>query len=73
MGETHSRGRGDATEVRVGAPFRETVEWVAEEAHYGGNFMVYLNGDRLVTPEEAPSTIKAEMRIAITSYDKVGL
>lgn len=65
-------GRGQAVEVQLGAPFTETIERIAEEAHYGGYFRVFLNGEELVDPEDSPETIEPGMRIAITSYDKVG-
>lgn len=65
-------GRGATAEVQVGAPFGETIERIADEAHYGGYFRVFLNGDELLDPNEAPETIESGMRIAITSYDKVG-
>jgi len=65
-------GRGNTAEVAVGSPFGETIERIADEAHYGGYFKVFLNGDELVNPEDAPEKIEAGMRIAITSYDKVG-
>lgn len=66
-------GRGQTAEVQVGAPFQETIERVANGAHYGGYFRVFLNGEEILNPDEAPATIEAGMRIAITSYDKVGL
>lgn len=65
-------GRGQTTEVQAGAPFGETIERVADEAHYGGFFRVFLNGEEILNPEEAPEKIEPGMRIAITSYDKVG-
>lgn len=65
-------GRGGAAEVQAGALFKEALEHIAEEAHYGGYFRVFLNGDELINPEDAPETIEPGMRIAITSYDKVG-
>ena len=65
-------GRGQTTEVQAGSPFSETVERVADEAHYGGYFRVFLNGEEIINPDEAPATIEPGMRIAITSYDKVG-
>ncbi len=65
-------GRGNTVEVSVGSPFQSTVERVAEDAHYGGYYRVYLNGSEIVHPEEAPQTIESGMRIVITSYDKVG-
>ena len=65
-------GRGQTAEVQVGAPFQETIERVAEDAHYGGFFRVYLNGEEIVRPNEAPATIEAGQRITLTSYDKVG-
>lgn len=65
-------GRGQTTEVQVGAPFQETIDRVADEAHYGGYFRVFLNGEELLDPADSPATIEAGMRIAITSYDKVG-
>lgn len=66
-------GRGQTAEVRVGTPFQEAVEQVANEAHYGGYYRVFLNGEEVLEPEEAPTAIEAGMRIAITSYDKVGV
>ena len=65
-------GRGQTAEVQVGAPFQETIERIADEAHYGGYFRVFLNGDELLDPNEAPTVVEAGMRIAICSYDKVG-
>lgn len=65
-------GRGQTSEVPVGAPFQESIERVADETHYGGYFRVFLNGEELINPEEAPEKIEAGMRIALTSYDKVG-
>lgn len=65
-------GRGQTAEVPVGAPFQETVERIADEAHYGGYFRVFLNGDEILDPSEAPEKVEAGMRIAVTSYDKVG-
>jgi len=65
-------GRGHATEVQAGAPFVETVERLADEAHYGRFFRVFLNGDEIINPDDAPQTIEPGMRIALTSYDKVG-
>ena len=65
-------GRGQTVEVPVGSPFQLTLERIAEEAHYGAYFRVFLNGGEVVNPEEAPTAIEASMRIAVTSYDKVG-
>ena len=65
-------GRGLTAEVQAGAPFQETIERVADEAHYGGYFRVFLNGEEIINPDEAPATIEPGMRLAITSYDKVG-
>ena len=65
-------GRGQTAEVQVGAPFQPTIERIAEEAHYGGYFRVFLNGEEIINPEEAPATVESGMRIALTSYDKVG-
>jgi len=64
-------GRGNTAEVPAGSPFQPTIERLAEEAHYGGYFRVFLNGDELVNPEESPATIETGMRIVLTSYDKV--
>lgn len=66
-------GRGQTTEVLVGSPFSETIERLAEQAHYGGYFRVFLNGEEILNPGEAPATVESGMRIALTSYDKVGL
>ena len=66
-------GRGEAVQVTVGDPFFANVTEIADRANYGGYFRVFLNGEEIVDPEEAPDTIDAGMRIAITSYDKVGL
>jgi len=65
-------GRGHTAEVQVGAPFKETIESVADEAHYGGYFRVFLNGNEVINPEDAPESIEAGQRIVITAYDKVG-
>ena len=65
-------GRGHTEEVQPGAAFEETVECLAEKAHYGGYFRVFLNGSEVINKEDAPQTIEGGMRIAITSYDKVG-
>lgn len=65
-------GRGQTAEVPVGSPFGETIERIAEEAHYGGFFRVFLNGEEILNPEESPEKVEAGMRISITSYDKVG-
>ena len=65
-------GRGEPMEVQVGAPFVETLNRLAEMAHYGGDYRVFLNGSEVLYIEEAPATIEAGMRIAITSYDKPG-
>ncbi len=66
-------GRGNAVGVAVGAPFAATVENIAHQANYGGYFRVFLNGDELINPPDASKTIEAGMRIAVCSYDKVGL
>lgn len=65
-------GRGQAVEVQPVSPFSSTLERLADEAHYGGYFRVFLNGSEVVNPEDSPETIEPGMRIAITSYDKVG-
>ncbi len=65
-------GRGQTTEVPKGAPFGETIERIADEASYGGYFRVFLNGEELIDPNDAPATIEADMKVAICSYDKVG-
>jgi len=65
-------GRGDAVEVQPGSPFEETTNRLADEAHYGGYFRVYLNGSEIVNPEDAPAVFEPGMRVALTSYDKVG-
>lgn len=61
-------GRGQTAEVPSGSPFRETIERIAEQAHYGGYFRVFLNSEEILNPEEAPGTIEPGMRVAITSY-----
>jgi hypothetical protein len=65
-------GRGQVINVRVGSPFVATLEELAERANYGGFFRIYLNGSEIPEPSDAPATIESGMRIAITSYDKVG-
>ena len=65
-------GRGQVINVRVGSPFVATLEELAERANYGGFFRIYLNGNEIPEPSDAPATIESGMRIAITSYDKVG-
>lgn len=66
-------GRGQGVEVQPGAPFTQTVEMLADQAHYGGYFRVFLNGSEVIDPEDSPQTIEPGMRVAITAYDKVGL
>jgi hypothetical protein len=63
---------GQIVNVRAGSPFVETLERLADQANYGGYYKVYLNGSEVVNPSDAPATIESGMRIAITSYDKVG-
>jgi len=65
-------GRGQTVEVQPGAPFVATLERLANEAHYGGYFRIFLNGSEVINPEDSPETIEPGMRLAITSYDKVG-
>jgi len=65
-------GRGQTAEVQVGSPFQPTIERIAEEAHYGGYFRVFLNGEEIINPEEAPAMIESGMRIALTSYRNRG-
>ena len=65
-------GRGQSVEVQAGAPFVETLDRLAEQANYGGWFRIFLNGSEVVEPEDSPATIEPGMRLAITSYDKVG-
>ncbi len=65
-------GRGETVEVQPGAPFVETLERLAVDAHYGGFFRIFLNGSEVINPEDAPDSIESGMRIIITSYDKVG-
>ena len=66
-------GRGHMVEAAVGADFVNTTETIAREAHYGGFYRVFLDGAEIVEPGDAPEKIEAGMRIAITSYDKVGV
>lgn len=71
-------GRGGQTvNVRVGSPFVATLEELADRANYGGYYRVYLargaeQMQEVRNPSDAPDTIESGMRIAITSYDKVG-
>lgn len=65
-------GRGQGVQVQAGSPFVTTLNRLADEAHYGGYFRIFLNGSELVNPEDSPETIEVGQRIAITSYDKVG-
>jgi len=67
-------GRGQPpVEVPVGAPFVKILDRLAEQAHYGGDYRVFLNGSEVLYIEEAPATIEEGMRLAITSYDKPGM
>ncbi len=65
-------GRGQTVEVAAGSPFATTLERLADEAHYGGYFRIFLNGSEVINPEDSPEFIESGMRLAITSYDKVG-
>ena len=69
---TIETGRGTSCRVAVGAPFEETIVAVAEQANYGKFFRVFLNGHEIVSPDDAPETIESDMRIVLTTYDKVG-
>ena len=64
--------RGEPVQVAPGSPFIETLEELAEQAHYGGWFRVFVNGSEVINPEDAPATIEPGMRVAIAAYDKVG-
>lgn len=65
-------GRGGNVEVPVGGDFVDTIETVAREHHFGGFYRIFLNGNEIANPDDAPDKIEAGMRIAIASYDKVG-
>ena len=65
-------GRGRSASVNVGADFVNTLEQLARDAHYGGCFKVFLDGKEIINPADAPAKFEAGMRVAITSYDKVG-
>jgi len=65
-------GHGNMVDVAAGSPFRETIERLAVDAHYGGYFRVFLGDSEIINPSDAPATIEAGQHIAITSYDKVG-
>ena len=70
-------GHGNMVEAKVGADFVNTVEQIARDCHYGGFYRVYLaqNGGKMsevLNPSDAPAKIESGMRLAITSYDKVG-
>lgn len=65
-------GRGTPVRVAVGSPFVPTLNQLADDANYGGWFRIFLNSVEIVSEEEAPSTIEANMRIIITPYDKPG-
>jgi hypothetical protein len=65
-------GRGQSVPIQPGQPFIETVEHIADEAHYGGYFRVFLNSEEIVDPATAPETFQPGMRVTITPFDKVG-
>ena len=65
-------GRGQTIQVNAGDPFEATLTRLADEAHYGGFYRVYMNGSEIINPENSPATIEPGMRLAITAYDKVG-
>ena len=65
-------GRGQTIQVNAGDPFEATLTRLADEAHYGGFYRVYVNGSEIINPEDSPATIEPGMRLAITAYDKVG-
>jgi hypothetical protein len=58
-------GRGQSVAVQPGEPFIATVERIADEAHYGGYFRVFLNGEEILNPTEAPATFVAGQRVAV--------
>ena len=63
-------GRGRGVEVQAGSPFAATMERLADEAHYGGYFRVFVNGSEVINPEDSPGTIESGMRIALASYNR---
>uniref|UniRef100_A0A6M3L003 Multi-ubiquitin domain-containing protein n=1 Tax=viral metagenome TaxID=1070528 RepID=A0A6M3L003_9ZZZZ len=65
-------GRGQTVQVNTGDSFEATLTRLADEAHYGGYYRVYLNGSEIINPEDSPTVVEPGMRIAITAYDKVG-
>ena len=70
-------GHGQMVEVKAGSDFVNTIEQVARDYNYGGYFKVFLaqnGGDmrEIINPADAPDKLQAGMRLAITSYDKVG-
>jgi hypothetical protein len=75
-------GRGEPVQVRVGELFRNKIETLAEQAHYGGFFRVFVNGQEILEPDAAeaqmkglpvpPTYFEPGMRVVITPYDKVG-
>ena len=70
-------GNGQKVEAKVGSDFVNTVEQIARDCKNGCFYKVYLatgtgSLQEVLNPEDAPAKIEAGMRIAITSYDKVG-
>ena len=70
-------GRGNVVQVPVGADFVPTMERLADEHNYGGYYRVFVARGRggmseVIDPADSPDKIEPGMRIALTSYDKVG-
>ena len=65
-------GRNTTMEAHVGDNFVVACDRVGEAAGYGGYWKVYLNGNEVLNPDDAPELIESGMRIALTPYDKVG-
>jgi len=72
-------GRGNAIAVDIGAPVEETLDRIANQCNYGGDYRVFLQGTELLEPGEIPfdpqthrQTFQAGQRWSITAYDKPG-
>ncbi len=65
--------KGQSVEAHAGDPFVPTIERIADEAHYGGDFRVFLNGNEILEQGASPGTIQLGQRIRIVAYDKPGL
>ena len=71
-------GRGNAVEVNIGADVESTLDNIADQCNYGGDYRVFLNANEILDPNEIPTdehgnkAFQAGQRWSLTAYDKPG-